>query len=387
MGRRRLLPNINSMLLRLHLPSSRSNVKDNVNGGVRRNAGVHTTTKTSKKKQQQQQVGDEEASNSPVGSSSTHHHHLYLFSWPSLKRRLSHHKEDQQQREELEHAADVDDSIVDGVLVDIVSVPSKATLVRSTSPTHPSNSSRGGTSNGAVSFGNCEIRTYPQVLGDHPCCSEGCPIQLGWSYTTEATFKVDDYESLVRYRGHCGEQQATRRVLPHELRLTPQERRTILIHAKQQQQVRRSCSSNSIGSTGSSSSVDESKSDDAGDHDNNGNDSHDHGHHHCDQKDRANNCLISSQDGLATSSTTSTTTTTSFEQHERELSRECRRLQRGNINVKASRKRNRRNQQAFFGNIRTISIASVDVGSSNANSHTATCTTQTIETTTTAPST
>lgn len=41
------------------------------------------------------------------------------------------------------------------------------------------------TSSKHVHFGNAEARVYPQILGDHPYCSQGCPLELGWSYERE----------------------------------------------------------------------------------------------------------------------------------------------------------------------------------------------------------
>jgi len=51
-------------------------------------------------------------------------------------------------------------------------------------------------SSSVVSFGSCEIRTYSQVLGDHPCCLEGCPIELGWDYSDEVSIDIDEYENM-----------------------------------------------------------------------------------------------------------------------------------------------------------------------------------------------
>jgi len=70
-----------------------------------------------------------------------------------------------------------------------------------------------------VSFGHCEIRSYEQVVGDHPSCSVGCPIQLGWSYTEESSVRVDEHETTAAAsRGSSGT----------SLRLTPEERIAML---------------------------------------------------------------------------------------------------------------------------------------------------------------
>lgn len=71
----------------------------------------------------------------------------------------------------------------------------------------------------SVSFGDCQIRSYPQVLGDHPYCSLGCPVELGWEHTSEEFRSINDFEEQ---RGHqrCGSRE--------QLLLSPEERRSIL---------------------------------------------------------------------------------------------------------------------------------------------------------------
>lgn len=70
----------------------------------------------------------------------------------------------------------------------------------------------------SVRFGDCQIRSYPQVLGDHPCCSMGCPVELGWDYNQEVDQKVNDFEEQRDHeRGHSG-----------QLLLSPEQRRSIL---------------------------------------------------------------------------------------------------------------------------------------------------------------
>jgi len=36
-----------------------------------------------------------------------------------------------------------------------------------------------------VSFSSVSIRSYEVILGDHPCCKDGCALTLGWEYTDE----------------------------------------------------------------------------------------------------------------------------------------------------------------------------------------------------------
>jgi hypothetical protein len=60
-----------------------------------------------------------------------------------------------------------------------------------------------------------EIREYNVALSDHPDCSYGPPIQLGWSYCEKQAVSVDEYELS------CGSHRRTGR----ELLLTSPERR------------------------------------------------------------------------------------------------------------------------------------------------------------------
>ena len=81
----------------------------------------------------------------------------------------------------------------------------------------------------SVRFGECCVRSYSQVLGDHPCCSMGCPLELGWDYQTCQSRSVDDYEA-----------SKGRRCSSAELRLTPDERRSFL-QEYSDVEVRRAC--------------------------------------------------------------------------------------------------------------------------------------------------
>lgn len=73
-----------------------------------------------------------------------------------------------------------------------------------------------------VRFGSCQVRSYTQVLGDHPFCSSGCPIQLGWNYVQEAAVSVESYEA-DHFPFSC-----VRNNNMNDLRLTPDDRRRIL---------------------------------------------------------------------------------------------------------------------------------------------------------------
>mmetsp|Transcript_33470 Transcript_33470/g.48474 ORF Transcript_33470/g.48474 Transcript_33470/m.48474 type:complete len:228 (-) Transcript_33470:103-786(-) len=46
-----------------------------------------------------------------------------------------------------------------------------------------------------VSFDRIEVREYPVRLGDHPDCSSGPPITIGWDHVRERTCSVDEYET------------------------------------------------------------------------------------------------------------------------------------------------------------------------------------------------
>jgi hypothetical protein len=87
-----------------------------------------------------------------------------------------------------------------------------------------------------VRFGDCSVRCYPQVLGDHPYCSLGCPLELGWKYFSKKSCTVEDFE--LHHKKHRSLQ---------ELRLTPEERRSILEDKYTDQQVRKACRRTSRG--------------------------------------------------------------------------------------------------------------------------------------------
>ena len=45
-----------------------------------------------------------------------------------------------------------------------------------------------------ISFGSVTVREYAMVLGDHPDCSYGPPVTLGWDYLEFKPLPVDEYE-------------------------------------------------------------------------------------------------------------------------------------------------------------------------------------------------
>lgn len=46
-----------------------------------------------------------------------------------------------------------------------------------------------------VAFGDILAREFNVVMGDHPCCTMGCPLTLGWEYSQFPSVSVDEYEA------------------------------------------------------------------------------------------------------------------------------------------------------------------------------------------------
>jgi len=68
-----------------------------------------------------------------------------------------------------------------------------------------------------VSWDKIKIRTYETVLGDHPDCSCGPPISIGWRYSSSKPELVSEYETKRLPRKQIS-----------ELRLSYLERKMIL---------------------------------------------------------------------------------------------------------------------------------------------------------------
>jgi hypothetical protein len=68
-----------------------------------------------------------------------------------------------------------------------------------------------------VSFTDIKIRSHNIVIGDHPCCTMGFPLSLGWEYTDADSLSLDKYEAKRSPR-------RTRR----ELRTSCEERRLVV---------------------------------------------------------------------------------------------------------------------------------------------------------------
>lgn len=69
----------------------------------------------------------------------------------------------------------------------------------------------------SVSFASLNVREYNTVIGDHPCCTMGCPLSLGWQYSDASAVPLDRYEAT----------RSPRRSR-EQLRTTCEERRQIL---------------------------------------------------------------------------------------------------------------------------------------------------------------
>ena len=85
----------------------------------------------------------------------------------------------------------------------------------------------------SVRFGQCNVRRYSQVMGNHPCCSIGCPLELGWDYQQGECLDVDTYEACHRSSYYQKSSE--------ELRLTYEERLQILQDKYTDGEVRRAC--------------------------------------------------------------------------------------------------------------------------------------------------
>jgi hypothetical protein len=80
----------------------------------------------------------------------------------------------------------------------------------------------------SVSFSSLEIREYEVVIGDHPCCSRGVPVSLGWEYSEAGPLNLDEYE----------EGRSPRRSR-FDLRTSSEERSDILSDVASQGDLRR----------------------------------------------------------------------------------------------------------------------------------------------------
>lgn len=80
-----------------------------------------------------------------------------------------------------------------------------------------------------VSFANIEIRRHNVVIGDHPCCTMGFPLALGWEHEeADVQLPLEDYEAA-----------RTPRRSRQQLRTTCEERRELLNGSQSDQEIRR----------------------------------------------------------------------------------------------------------------------------------------------------
>ena len=69
-----------------------------------------------------------------------------------------------------------------------------------------------------VGFASVVVREYTVTIGDHPCCTQGCPLTLDWEYQQGPALALEAFEtSRVALRRHR-----------NDLRTTWEERRHIL---------------------------------------------------------------------------------------------------------------------------------------------------------------
>ena len=78
-----------------------------------------------------------------------------------------------------------------------------------------------------VQFANIEVRSYSITIGDHPCCTIGCPITLDWEYKTEDTVSIQEYETLKYGNGN----DASLNKKMNEFRISPAERVELLLQS------------------------------------------------------------------------------------------------------------------------------------------------------------
>jgi len=74
-----------------------------------------------------------------------------------------------------------------------------------------SSSGRSSRSIKNVRFYAVEIREYDRTVGDHPSCSSGPPISIGWNYRESLKVNVNKYESIRGTRRVQGEMTLSRR--------------------------------------------------------------------------------------------------------------------------------------------------------------------------------
>lgn len=82
-----------------------------------------------------------------------------------------------------------------------------------------------------VAFDTVSVRVYDQCLGDHPCCSDGLPLSLDWTYRQNPSVDIDTYETTKQ-------EQKQISYFKKSARLTCQERKKILEKTQSYQERR-----------------------------------------------------------------------------------------------------------------------------------------------------
>lgn len=73
----------------------------------------------------------------------------------------------------------------------------------------------------AVTFGYVHVREYNRILGDHPACSTGPPLALGWDVKSRASYDLEVYEKTRNGQRRGGPRS--------DMRIGSQDRRNILL--------------------------------------------------------------------------------------------------------------------------------------------------------------
>lgn len=96
-----------------------------------------------------------------------------------------------------------------------------------------------------VSFSTIAIREYSTMLGDHPCCSIGCPLTLGWEFQQIPAVSVDAYEASRPARKGClrtsSEERHNRLVESSASEADMRKVQRQLHRSRSQRELRRSC--------------------------------------------------------------------------------------------------------------------------------------------------
>ena len=61
----------------------------------------------------------------------------------------------------------------------------------------------------SVSFADLDIRSYSVTIGDHPCCTSGCPLTLDWDYQESDHMSIDQYEATRTPRRQMSDLRTT----------------------------------------------------------------------------------------------------------------------------------------------------------------------------------